>query len=351
MPNRDIQVGRFDQLVHELELTLALMREGLVGKFIPDGVTFGSPQEVLGRPASSAVSMWPPPLAPAILEAADRPVFVDVWAATQRARSPAGAITCPACRQALSTTQAPSPGARWYRRPIVARAPVFLVPLNSADADHRSSPGQRRGNSIRGRVDSGRAAGYGLSGSGVAAGRAARGRAGADARVRARAGHSDVPAAVRAACSAAERDGVAGDGLVAGDSTVGAPPLSFSSAASATWRRRWARSSFLTRFRSCWAALASWLSSRRTCLRTPGGIFSAAFGATPLVASTGETWADALDLFLPLPESLERPLAISNPFRGGAAGRRAPLPGARRQWPKHIAAVAGGHGVTLQSPQ
>lgn len=53
MPNRDIQVGRFDQLVHELELTLALMREDLVGKFIPDGVTFGSPQEVLGRPASS----------------------------------------------------------------------------------------------------------------------------------------------------------------------------------------------------------------------------------------------------------------------------------------------------------
>ncbi len=38
-----------DQAAHDLELPLALMREGLVGKLIPAGVSFGSPQEVLAR--------------------------------------------------------------------------------------------------------------------------------------------------------------------------------------------------------------------------------------------------------------------------------------------------------------
>lgn len=73
-----------DHAVHDLELTLALMREGLVGKFIPAGVSFGTPHEVLARLASTEVSLWPPSLGPAIREAADRLVFVDVWAATQR---------------------------------------------------------------------------------------------------------------------------------------------------------------------------------------------------------------------------------------------------------------------------
>ena len=73
-----------DQVVHELDLTLALMREGLVGKFIPEGVAFGSSQEVLARLASTEVSLWPPSFGPALREAADRLVLVDVWAATQR---------------------------------------------------------------------------------------------------------------------------------------------------------------------------------------------------------------------------------------------------------------------------
>ncbi len=165
---------------------------------------------------------------------------------------------------------------------------------------------------------------------GEAAGREVRGRAGADAAALAGAGTR--------AFGAAAGFGFDGAGALAAGFEAAARGSGFSArtsarAASATWRRCRARSSFRTRLASRRAASASWRSSRRSCFLIPGCIFA-----------SGDFLASPLALLDPL----ERFFAISNPFRGGAAGRRAPPDPARVGSRRSISRPA--RPSTVQSP-
>jgi hypothetical protein len=79
-----LQFRTREQMLVEIELAATLLREHLLGRSIPEGVSFESAPEILARFTWPEVSVWPPSMGPAVREGADELVLVDLWAATRR---------------------------------------------------------------------------------------------------------------------------------------------------------------------------------------------------------------------------------------------------------------------------